>query len=238
MNALGAALLHVPCGVAAWAGGALTGRELESGTAELARTQSVSPARWLTAKLALAALPLVTGSAVLAVAFDRVWSGDRDVLVTDWTWDRVFVPRGPLLPALVLFALATGVLTGLVLRRTLPALGAALAVAPVLRTYRASCGSRCAGRCPDSGPRTSWPPAAPSPRPRSPPAPRTRCCAAGPVETGTGRGPVRPSRGRVTYGTAVVAAGSAAPVPGTESAGPRAGDSREPPRAIPHVMSP
>ena len=33
--------------VAAWAGAALTGRELESGTARLAWTQHITPTRWL-----------------------------------------------------------------------------------------------------------------------------------------------------------------------------------------------
>ena len=41
--------------VAAWAGAALIGRELENGTAQLAWTQSVTPVRWLVAKLAVAA---------------------------------------------------------------------------------------------------------------------------------------------------------------------------------------
>ncbi|MER5859003.1 hypothetical protein ACFV2Z_15020 [Streptomyces sp. NPDC059688] len=134
MNLVGTVLTYAPCAVAAWAGGALVGRELESGTAKLAWTQAASPARWLTAKLTVAAVPLLTGGAVLAVVFDRVWSADRDVLVTNWSWDRVFVPRGPLLPALVLFALAAGVLAGLALGRTLPALGVALAATLLLRS--------------------------------------------------------------------------------------------------------
>ncbi|MFG2604187.1 hypothetical protein ACGFT2_11640 [Streptomyces sp. NPDC048514] len=134
MNFLGEALTYAPCAVAAWAGGALIGRELESGTAGLVWTQAVSPVRWLTARLTTAAVPLLAGGTLLAVTFGRVWSADRDVLITNWTWDRVFVPRGPLLPALVLFALAVGVLAGLALRRTLPALGAALAATLGVRT--------------------------------------------------------------------------------------------------------
>jgi hypothetical protein len=133
MNFLGEALSYAPCAVAAWAGGALIGRELESGTAKLAWTQAASPARWLTARLAAAALPLVAGGTVLALAYGRVRSVDGECLVGDWTWDRVFVPSGPLLPALLLCALATGAVAGLALRRTLPALAAALAVTLVLR---------------------------------------------------------------------------------------------------------
>ncbi|WP_432153851.1 hypothetical protein [Streptomyces tricolor] len=134
MNLLGTALSYVPCAVAAWAGAALIGRELESGTAHLAWTQAVTPVRWLTAKLTTAALPLLAGAAVLALAYGTVWTADQDVLVTHWTWDRVFVPRGPLLPALTLCALALGALAGLALRRTLPALACACAAALALRT--------------------------------------------------------------------------------------------------------
>ncbi|MFF5538212.1 hypothetical protein ACFY71_38170 [Streptomyces cinerochromogenes] len=135
MNLLGEALSYAPCAVAAWAGAALIGRELETGTAQLAWTQAVTPVRWLTAKLTTAALPLLAGAALLALAYGTVWSADQDVLVTDWTWDRVFVPRGPLLPALVLCALALGTLAGLALRRTLPALATACAATLALRLY-------------------------------------------------------------------------------------------------------
>ncbi|MFI9806680.1 hypothetical protein ACIHEJ_20365 [Streptomyces sp. NPDC052301] len=135
MNSLGEVLSYAPCAVAAWAGAALIGGELESGTAQLIWTQAVTPVRWLTTKLATAALPLLGGAAVLAVAFGRVWATDRDVLVTHWTWDQVFVPRGPLLPALVLFALAAGALAGLALRRALPALATAVAATLVLRLH-------------------------------------------------------------------------------------------------------
>ncbi|MEU6507631.1 hypothetical protein [Streptomyces sp. NPDC046942] len=135
VNFLGEVLSYAPCAVAAWAGAALIGRELESGTAKLAWTQSVSPARWLTATLLTAAVPLLAGAAALAVAFGRVWSAGQDVLVTDWTWDRVFIPRGPLLPALTLFALAVGAFGALAVRRVLPALAVALGVTLVVRVY-------------------------------------------------------------------------------------------------------
>ncbi|MFF4902988.1 hypothetical protein [Streptomyces sp. NPDC001068] len=134
-NFLGEVLGYAPVAVAAWAGGALTGRELESGTAKLAWTQSLSPARWLTGKLTAAALPLLAGGGLLALVFGWAWTSDQDALVTDWTWDRVFIPRGPLLPALLLLGLAVGALAGIALRRTLPALAAAAAVTLAVRLY-------------------------------------------------------------------------------------------------------
>ncbi|MFB7505190.1 hypothetical protein [Streptomyces broussonetiae] len=86
-------------------------------------------------QLTVAATALLTGATVLAVAFGRIWGADQDVLVTNWSWDRVFIPRGPLLPALTLFALAAGALAGLALRRTLPALTVGLGVTLVVRLY-------------------------------------------------------------------------------------------------------
>ncbi|MEU6199452.1 hypothetical protein [Streptomyces sp. NPDC047061] len=134
-NFLGEALTYACVAVAAWAGAALVGRELESGTAKLAWTQSLSPARWLAGKLVAAALPLAAGGGLLALVFDLVWSSDKDWLVSNWTYDRVFIPRGPLLPALLLLGLAVGALAGIALQRTLPALGAAAAVTLVTRLY-------------------------------------------------------------------------------------------------------
>ncbi|MFD3587029.1 hypothetical protein [Streptomyces sp. NPDC058683] len=134
-NFLGEALGYSAVAVAAWAGGALIGRELESGTAKLAWTQSVSPARWLAGKLIAAAVPLLAGGGLLALVFGWVWTSDKDDLVTNWTWDRVFIPRGPLLPALLLLGLAVGALAGIALRRTLPALAVAAAVTLVIRLY-------------------------------------------------------------------------------------------------------
>ncbi|GGX47938.1 hypothetical protein [Streptomyces fructofermentans] len=113
--------------VAAFAGGALFGRELENGTAHLVWTQSVSPARWLAAELAVAALPLLLGSAVLVLSFRWAWSAHRELLGTDWTFADVFVARGPATAAYCLCALAVGALAAVVLRRALPALGVSVA---------------------------------------------------------------------------------------------------------------
>ncbi|MFJ8004557.1 hypothetical protein [Streptomyces fagopyri] len=114
--------------VAAWAGAALVARELESGTARLAWTQSVSPVRWLTAKLAVPALVLTLGCAVLVPMFRWTWSNHPDRLDNGWSDVSTFVALGPATLAYALCALAVGALAGLLLGRTLPALGATLAV--------------------------------------------------------------------------------------------------------------
>lgn len=108
--------------VAAWAGGALIGRELESGTARLAWSQSVSPARWLAAKLAVPAVALVLGGAVFVPVYRWAWSARRDLMGDSLLFNDVFADHGPLVVAYALCALAVGALTGLALGRPLPAL--------------------------------------------------------------------------------------------------------------------
>ncbi|MGW3104925.1 hypothetical protein [Streptomyces sp. NPDC001100] len=135
MNFLGEVLSYTSVAVAAWAGAALIGRELENGTARLAWTQSVTPARWLTAQLAAAAVPLTAGATLLGLVHAWVWTGDQDVLVTNWSYDRVLVPSGPLGVALVLLALAVGTLAGVALGRALPALAVAAAVTCAARYF-------------------------------------------------------------------------------------------------------
>ncbi|MGW2642755.1 hypothetical protein [Streptomyces sp. NPDC001348] len=125
---IGVLLCYSFLAVAAFAGGSLVGREMESGTAELAWTQGVTPARWLTGKLALPALAVVAGGAVLVPVYRWGWNADGDLTGDDWTSPLTFVDRGPLMVAYGLCALAVGALAAVLLRRTLAALGTAFAV--------------------------------------------------------------------------------------------------------------
>ncbi|MEU6258989.1 ABC transporter permease [Streptomyces sp. NPDC047043] len=122
-----AVIAVLPLPIAAWAGAALTGRELESGTAHLAWTQSVPPARWLTAKLALPAVLLTTGSAFLVVLHHLMAA--TPPFPYDWRWnDSQNLPTDSALAlANPLLGLALGALAGLVLRRSLPAMAVAVA---------------------------------------------------------------------------------------------------------------
>ncbi|SDM63313.1 hypothetical protein SAMN04487981_10263 [Streptomyces sp. cf386] len=118
--------------VAAWAGGALIARELENGTARLAWTQSVGPARWLAAKLAVPALLLAAGTGAV-VLLNRWARTDGDPNVSgDWYGPDVFVGTGPAAIGYVLAGLALGALAGLLLGRALPAAGVGLAAALLL----------------------------------------------------------------------------------------------------------
>ncbi|MEU9452304.1 hypothetical protein [Streptomyces sp. NPDC048277] len=125
--------------VAAFAGGALIGRELESGTAHLAWTQGITPARWLTAKLALPALAVTAGGTVLVLVYRWAFAAHPDLLQQEWPDANAFTARGPLAVAYALCALAVGTLTALLLRRTLAALGVAAAAMWLLNAVLTYC---------------------------------------------------------------------------------------------------
>ncbi|NGO48860.1 hypothetical protein G6048_44555 [Streptomyces sp. YC419] len=117
------ALSYLMFPVGAWAGGALIGRELESGTARLAWTQSVTPLRWLAAKLAVPALLLTAGTTTAVLL--NVWArqdGGPD-LALDWYSTDTFITTGPAAVTYALAGLALGALAGMVTRRALPAAG-------------------------------------------------------------------------------------------------------------------
>ncbi|MCX4575977.1 hypothetical protein OHB41_22830 [Streptomyces sp. NBC_01571] len=132
-------LCYAFCAVAAWAGASLVARELESGTAQLAWTQSVSPTRWLTARLAVPALAVTLGGAVLVALFRWAWSNNPDRLDDGWSGFSTFVALGPATVAYALCALAVGALTGLLLGRALPALGVTFAVTLLLNQVLGAC---------------------------------------------------------------------------------------------------
>ncbi|MGM9466449.1 ABC transporter permease [Streptomyces murinus] len=129
------ALNVLPFLLAAWAGAALTGRELESGTARLAWTQATSPARWLAVRLAVPALGVTVCTGLLAWLHHRAWAASQGRIDSAKEWyDRfTFHAGGPTLAAMALAGLAAGALAGLLLRRTLPALVVGVLVAGAVR---------------------------------------------------------------------------------------------------------
>jgi hypothetical protein len=121
---LGFLVLFVPAVLGVFLGAPLVARELEHGTHRLAWTQSVSRTRWLAVKIA------VVGSAGMAV------TAVLSLFVTWWAHplDRVrmdqygyFDQRAVVPVAYAAFAIALGVASGILLRRTLPAIAATLA---------------------------------------------------------------------------------------------------------------
>ncbi len=128
------AVLTVPFLVAAWAGGALVGRETESGTARLAWTQGVSPARWLASRLVAPAVLTVAVTGLLAALHHWAWAAGRDRIDTTKFWHDMatFHANGTVPVGLALAGLAAGALAGLLLRRAMAALATAAVTVGVL----------------------------------------------------------------------------------------------------------
>ncbi|MCL6736984.1 ABC transporter permease subunit [Streptomyces neyagawaensis] len=122
---IGTLIAYASYGIAAWAGASLIGRELERGTAQLAWAQSISPTRWLTAKLAVPAVALTVGTTVLVLVYRWFWTASQDLRGSEWHDPDPFLNRGPAVLAYALCALAVGALAGIALRRSLPALAVA-----------------------------------------------------------------------------------------------------------------
>ncbi|MFG3095326.1 ABC transporter permease [Streptomyces sp. NPDC048202] len=128
------AMMLLPFVVAAWAGAALTARELESGTALMAWTQGVTPVRWLAVRLALPAAVLTAGATLLVALHRFAWGAieDRPDRRPAWWAPFTFHANGPTIVIACLTALAVGTLTGLLVRRTLAALGISVAASALL----------------------------------------------------------------------------------------------------------
>ena len=105
-------------------GAPLLARELELGTHRFAWTQGVTRRRWLLAKTALLAVGTLAaaGAASLVVMW---WRGPFDTL-QGRIGPSGFDVEGIVVPAYALYALALGVLAGLVFRRTVAAMTATL----------------------------------------------------------------------------------------------------------------
>ena len=115
------AVVAVPVLVAAWSGATLTSRELEHGTAQLAWTQSVSPARWLAAKLTLPAVLVAVGSGLLVGLHHWAWSRSQGRIDTAKNWYDLgtYAANGTATAAMALAALVIGALFGLRLPNSL-----------------------------------------------------------------------------------------------------------------------
>lgn len=123
--------------------GPLIARELESGAFRLAWAQSVSPAHWLAARLAVPAALTVTGLTVLVIAYRwGLWAlrSGPERYGTRWHANGVFPGTGPAILGYALLAVAVGALCAVVVRRTLLSMSLTAlvlgAVAACLGTWR------------------------------------------------------------------------------------------------------
>lgn len=117
--------LLLPALVGVFWGAPLVSREIESGTYRLAWTQSVSRRRWLAVKLAL----LGTASAALggAVGLLANWWASPIMAASGGRFSPGTFSLMGIVPAgYAAFAFALGVLSGLVLRRSVPAMATTL----------------------------------------------------------------------------------------------------------------
>ncbi|MFF0477313.1 hypothetical protein [Streptomyces sp. NPDC004284] len=123
------AMLVLPALLGAFVAGPMLAREMESGTYKLAWTQSVSPARWLAAKVAVPVALTLTVVPLLSLVFHWSWStGPADDFPTYWYEPTVFVSFGIVPVAHALLGLALGTAVGILVRRTVVAMGLAAVV--------------------------------------------------------------------------------------------------------------
>ena len=129
---LGTVLVVVPGFVGVFWGAPLVARELEAGTFRLAWTQSFSRSRWLTAKVGLVGLASVAVTGLFSLMLTW-WSSPIDrVKMSPFTFfdHRDLVPIG-----YAAFAFALGLTTGVLIRRTLPAMAVTLVGFVAVRTF-------------------------------------------------------------------------------------------------------
>jgi hypothetical protein len=108
----------LPMAVGVYAGSNLIGTELERGTAQLTWTQSVPPWRWLAAKLALPALFLTAGMAVVITLRQLVVARTPGLAVNEWYSAGSFDTVGTAAIAMPLLGLACGALCAVHFRRS------------------------------------------------------------------------------------------------------------------------
>ncbi|MFJ4903344.1 hypothetical protein [Streptomyces sp. NPDC088727] len=121
LHLAGIAMMVLPAAIGLFVAGPMIGRELESGTYQLAWSQSVSPTRWLLAKLTVPAAITVVAVPVLSAVY--AWcrtSPDTDRGA--WYDTSTYAAMGTLPTASALFAIAFGALAALLVRRTLLAM--------------------------------------------------------------------------------------------------------------------
>lgn len=108
-------------------GAPLVARELETGTQRLVWTQSATRARWLATKLSLLGLAAMAFAGLLSLAA-TLSGGHLDTAAANRLEPMLFGARGVVPVAYAAFAFVLGVLAGMVIRRTVPAMATTLGV--------------------------------------------------------------------------------------------------------------
>lgn len=120
-------VIAAPALIGIFWGAPLIGRELETGTNQLAWNQSVTRTRWLAVKLAGVGIASIASAAVLSYLLTW-WAGPLDHINGNRFAAMTFSSRDIVPLAYAAFAFALGTTAGLLLRRTVPAMAVTLAV--------------------------------------------------------------------------------------------------------------
>ena len=138
---LGAALVYLlPAVIGLFWGAPLIARELESGSYRLAWNQTVTRERWLAVKLGILGLASLAAAGALSLMLGW-WASPIDHAATSGSsggfenrfFPVVFGARGVVPIGYAAFAFTLGVLVGLLVRRTIAAMAATLAVVAVVQ---------------------------------------------------------------------------------------------------------
>lgn len=132
LELLGTALVAVPALVGAFWGAPLIAREFETGTHRLAWTQSVTRTRWLAAKVLVVGLGSVVLTGLLSLMVTW-WSTPIDRAHVNRFGSGMFGERNITPLGYAAFGFALGLVAGLLLRRTLPAMASTLFVVLAVR---------------------------------------------------------------------------------------------------------
>jgi hypothetical protein len=125
---LGTALTYlVPVVIGMFWGAPLIARELETGTHRLVWNQTVTRTRWLATKLLLLALVAMAFAGLLSLVA-TLTSARLDSTELNRLEPLLFGARGIVPVAYAAFAFVLGVVAGMVLRRTVPAMAVTMAV--------------------------------------------------------------------------------------------------------------
>ncbi len=125
LQELGNVLILAPGLIGLFWGAPLAARELETGSYQLAWTQGITRKRWLAVKLGLVGLASVAVAGLLSLMLTW-WSSPLDLVNADRF--ALFDQRGIAPLGYAAFAFALGVLAGLLLHRTVPAMATTLVV--------------------------------------------------------------------------------------------------------------
>jgi hypothetical protein len=129
---LGDALIVLPAVVGMFWGVPLITRELEAGTYRLAWNQSVTRRRWLAAKLGFVGLLSVAFAGLCSLLL--TWAASPIDAVDDNRFEPLLFDARNIVPlAYTAFAFLLGATCGLFIRRTVPAMAAALVVFAVVQ---------------------------------------------------------------------------------------------------------